>query len=121
MRLQRAPVRCFSQALPEQVGIEQALDLVGQGDRVACTKEQGFDLVAKPWYALFAPAGTPPAAIERLSKAAMAAVADPATAKRLADMGLEPTGWPAERLAAVLKADYEHWGPVIKASGFKPE
>lgn len=84
-------------------------------------KEQGFDLVAKPWYALFAPAGTPPAAIERLSKAAMAAVADPATAKRLADMGLEPTGWPAERLAAVLKADYEHWGPVIKASGFKPE
>jgi len=84
-------------------------------------KEQGFALVAKPWYALFAPAGTPPATLERLSKAAMAAVADPATAKRLADMGLEPTGWPADRLAAVLKADYEHWGPVIKASGFKPE
>ena len=84
-------------------------------------KEQGFDLVAKPWYALFAPAGTPPATLERLSKAAMAAVNDPATARRLADMGLEPTGWPADRLAAVLKADYDHWGPVIKASGFKPE
>ncbi len=84
-------------------------------------KEQGFDLVAKPWYALFAPASTPPATVERLSKAAMAAVTEPATAKRLIDMGLEPTGWPAERLAAVLKADYEHWGPVIRASGFKPE
>ena len=84
-------------------------------------KEQGFDLVAKPWYALFAPAGTPPATVERLQKAAIAAVTDPATARRLTEMGLEPTGWPAERLAAVLKADYEHWGPVIKASGFKPE
>lgn len=84
-------------------------------------KEQGFDLVAKPWYALFAPAGTPPATVERLQKAAIAAVTDPATAKRLTEMGLEPTGWPAERLAAVLKADYERWGPVIKASGFKPE
>jgi len=84
-------------------------------------KEQGFDLVAKPWYGLFAPAGTPPATVERLAKAAMAAIADPAVAKRLVDMGLEPTGGGPDKLAAALKADYEHWGPVIKASGFKPE
>jgi tripartite-type tricarboxylate transporter receptor subunit TctC len=84
-------------------------------------KEQGFDLVAKPWYGLFAPAGTPAAALERLSKAAMAAVNDPAVSKRLVDMGLEPTGGGPDKLAAALKADYEHWGPVIRASGFKPE
>ncbi len=84
-------------------------------------KEQGFDLVAKPWYGLFAPAGTPPAMIDRLAKAAMAAVADPAVSKRLVDMGLEPTGGGPDKLAAALKADYEHWGPVIKASGFKPD
>ena len=84
-------------------------------------KEQGFDLVAKPWYGLFAPAGTPAATLERLSKAAMAAVNDPAVSKRLVDMGLAPTGGGADMLAAALKADYEHWGPVIRASGFKPE
>jgi tripartite-type tricarboxylate transporter receptor subunit TctC len=84
-------------------------------------KEQGFDLIAKPWYGLFAPAGTPAAALERLSKAAMAAVNDPAVSKRLVDMGLEPTGGGPDKLAAALKADYEHWGPVIRASGFKPE
>ena len=84
-------------------------------------KEQGYDLVAKPWYALFAPAGTPPAVIERLSQAARAAVTDPALRKRLLDMGLEPTGQGPAQLAQVLKEDYDRWGPVIKASGFKPD
>ena len=82
-------------------------------------RELGYDLVAKPWYALFAPAGTPPATVERLSKAAIAAVTDPAVHTRLVDMGLEPTGQDANRLAAVLKEDYERWGPPIRASGFK--
>ena len=83
-------------------------------------KELGFNLVAKPWYAMFAPAGTPAATINRLSKAAMAAVADPAVHKRLVEMGLDPTGLGPEHLATVLKEDYERWGPVIRASGFKP-
>lgn len=83
-------------------------------------KELGYDLVAKPWYALFAPAGTPAATLERLQQAAIAAVRDPALNKRLADMGLEPSGLPRQRLAQILQADYDRWGPVIRASGFKP-
>jgi tripartite-type tricarboxylate transporter receptor subunit TctC len=84
-------------------------------------RELGYDLVAKPWYALFAPAGTPPAVVERLSRAAIAAVTDPALNRRLRDMGLEPTGYGSERLASILRDDHAGWGPVIKASGFKPE
>jgi tripartite-type tricarboxylate transporter receptor subunit TctC len=84
-------------------------------------RELGHDLVAQPWYALFAPAGTAPAAIERLSKAAIAAVQDPAIHKRLVEMNLEPTGYGPERLGQVMRDDYERWGPVIRASGFKPE
>lgn len=82
-------------------------------------RELGYDLVAKPWYGLFAPAGTPPATVDRLAKAAMAAVNDPALNKRLVEMGLEPTGTGPDRLAAALKEDLERWGPPIKASGFK--
>lgn len=82
-------------------------------------RELGYDLVAKPWYGLFAPAGTPAAAVDRLAKAAMAAVNDPGVHKRLVDMGLEPTGQGPDRLAAALKDDFERWGPPIKASGFK--
>jgi tripartite-type tricarboxylate transporter receptor subunit TctC len=84
-------------------------------------RELGYDLVAQPWYALFAPAGTPPAVIERLSKAAIAAVQDPATHKRLTEMNLEPTGYGPGRLATIMRDDYERWGPIIGASGFKPE
>ena len=82
-------------------------------------RELGYDLVAKPWYGLFAPAGTPQATIDRIAKAAIAAVTDPALRKRLVEMGLEPTGEGPDRLAAVLKDDYARWGPPIKASGFK--
>jgi tripartite-type tricarboxylate transporter receptor subunit TctC len=84
-------------------------------------REQGYDLVAQPWYALFAPAGTPPAVIDRLAKAAIAAVQDPATHKRLLEMHVEPTGHGPDRLGKIMKDDYERWGPVIRASGFKPE
>ncbi len=84
-------------------------------------KELGYDLVAKPWYAFFAPAGTPAAALDRLAKAAIAAVTDPALGRKLVEMGLEPTGYGPDRLGPILKADYERWGPVIKASGFKPD
>ncbi|HET7526381.1 MAG TPA: tripartite tricarboxylate transporter substrate-binding protein [Burkholderiaceae bacterium] len=85
-------------------------------------RELGYaDLVAQPWYALFAPAGTPSAVVDRLSKAAIAAVQDPATRKRLIDMSLEPTGYGPERLASIMKDDYDRWGPVIRASEFKPE
>lgn len=84
-------------------------------------REQGYDLVAAPWYGLFAPAGTPPAIVERLSKAAIEAIHEPAMNKRMLDMGVEPTGLGPEQLAAIMKQDYERWGPPIRASGFKPE
>ena len=83
-------------------------------------KELGYDLVAKPWYAMFAPAGTPPAVLQRLADAAQAAVRDPAVRQRLVDMGVEPTGHGPAQLAATLKADHDKWGEVIRASGFKP-
>ena len=83
-------------------------------------REKGFDLVATPWYALFAPAGTPADVLQRLSKAAVDSVNDPAVKQRLLDMGLEPTGYGPDRLAAIMKADYERWGEPIRESGFKP-
>jgi len=83
-------------------------------------RESGYDLEATGWYALFAPAGTPPAAVARVSAAAIAAVRDPTLRARLEQMGLEPTGLGAAPLAAILKADFDKWGPVIRASGFKP-
>ncbi|MGH6831313.1 MAG: hypothetical protein ACREDG_09190 [Methylocella sp.] len=38
-----------------------------------------------------------------------------------AALGMEPTGLGPAELARIHRADYDKWGPVIKASGFKPE
>jgi len=83
-------------------------------------KELGYDLEASAWYALFAPAGTPRDLIEKYAKAAIDVVRSPDMKQRLEQMGLEPTGLPPADLARILRSDYDKWGPVIKASGFKP-
>jgi tripartite-type tricarboxylate transporter receptor subunit TctC len=83
-------------------------------------KELGYPLEASAWYALFAPAGTPKALIDRYAQAAIDAVRSPDLKERLENLGLEPTGLPPAELARILRADYDKWGPVIRASGFKP-
>jgi tripartite-type tricarboxylate transporter receptor subunit TctC len=83
-------------------------------------KEQGFNLEASAWYALFAPARTPKDLIDRYAKAANDTVRAPEMKQRLDQMGLEPTGLGPAELGRILKTDYDKWGPVIKASGFKP-
>ena len=83
-------------------------------------KELGYPIEASAWYALFAPAGTPKALIDRYAKAAVDAIHAPDMKERLEQMGLEPTGYGPAELAKILRADYDKWGPVIKASVFKP-
>jgi tripartite-type tricarboxylate transporter receptor subunit TctC len=83
-------------------------------------KELGYDIEGNGWYALFAPAKTPKDAIDRYAKAAIEAVRSPEMKARIEAMGLEPTGYGPAELGAILKADYDKWGPVIRASGFKP-
>jgi tripartite-type tricarboxylate transporter receptor subunit TctC len=83
-------------------------------------KEEGYDIEGGGWYAAYAPAGTPKDVIDRLSKAITEAINAPDLREKLAGYGMEPTGLPAEELARIQRRDYERWGPVIKASGFKP-
>jgi tripartite-type tricarboxylate transporter receptor subunit TctC len=83
-------------------------------------KEQGYDMEGTGWYGLFAPAGTPQAAIDRLSRAAIAAIKDSGVNQKMLAIGLQPTGYGPAELARIMKADYDKWGPVIRASGFKP-
>jgi tripartite-type tricarboxylate transporter receptor subunit TctC len=83
-------------------------------------KELGYDIEGYGWYGLWAPVGTPAAIVARLEKAATAAMRSPDLQQRLEVHGLEPTGYGAAELDRIQRADYEKWGPVIKASGFKP-
>ncbi len=84
-------------------------------------REQGYDIEGSAWYALYAPAGTPPDVVARLSKAAVDGIRAPDMQEKLANLFLEPTGLGPAQLGAIHKADYDKWGPVIRASGFTPE
>jgi tripartite-type tricarboxylate transporter receptor subunit TctC len=84
-------------------------------------KESGYDIEGAAWYALFAPSGTPKAVVDPLARAAIEAVRQPDLRSRLEPLGLEVTGLGPAELAAILRADYDKWGPVIRASGFKAD
>lgn len=79
------------------------------------------DFEASSWYALYAPAGTPPDIVKRLSAEVDAALKQPAVAKRLTDLGAIPVGGPPEKLAAFQRAEQEKWGKVIQMAKVKPD
>ena len=79
----------------------------------------GFELEA--WVGLFAPAGTPPDVIAKLSESVKQVLAQPETKKRADTLGIEPRYLGPEALAALVKKDTEYWGKVIKARNIKAD
>ena len=92
----------------------------GLAPEVPTFKELGYNIEGNGWCALFAPAKTPKDVIDRYARATIEVIRAPDMKQRLEQMGLEPTGLGSGELGAILKADYDKWGPVIRASGFKP-
>jgi len=81
-------------------------------------------LYASGWFGLFAPKGTPKEIVARLNAAMVQALADPAVATRIADLGLDIATreqQSPEGLAAFLRGEIEKWWPIIKAAGIKVE
>jgi tripartite-type tricarboxylate transporter receptor subunit TctC len=88
---------------------------------VPTLRESGFDLVAPNWFAMYAPAGTPANVAERLLAAILDALQNAEIRARIETLGFEVAGTTGEDLARIQRADYERWGPIIKASGFKAD
>jgi len=71
------------------------------------------------WYAILAPAGTPPAIVERLNAEIRRALNDKGVVERLVGAGLEPaTGSPAE-LEALVRRDIDRYRRIIELTGAK--
>ncbi len=75
----------------------------------------GYELSS--WQAVFAPAGTPKAIIDRLYTEIAKILKLPDVVKRLTDLGLDISGMPPAELAALIKADVPRLGKVVKDSG----
>ncbi|HEY4133595.1 MAG TPA: tripartite tricarboxylate transporter substrate-binding protein [Alphaproteobacteria bacterium] len=91
---------------------------------VPTTKEAGLpDYQVSAWNAIFAPKNTPKPVVEKLNAALLKALDDPATKKRLLDLGgVLPTG--EERTPAWLGQyvvqEVARWTPILKAGGAVP-
>jgi tripartite-type tricarboxylate transporter receptor subunit TctC len=76
------------------------------------------------WHAIWVPKDTPKDIIAKLNDALMKALADPATKKRLIDIGQEifpPEQQTPEALRSFQQAEIDKWWPIIKAANIKAE
>jgi tripartite-type tricarboxylate transporter receptor subunit TctC len=72
-----------------------------------------------PWLAFFGPKGLKPEFTARFTAAVQTALSDPEVIEKLSKLGNVPTYAPPEQLQEwVLKAT-NHWGAVIKESGYE--
>ncbi len=82
--------------------------------------ELGYpQVVAENWYAVFAPAGTPPPVVARLSAAVMAAVKSRDAEDKLASQGLVLIGSTPAEFETFLRGEIAKWGKVVQAAGIK--
>jgi tripartite-type tricarboxylate transporter receptor subunit TctC len=79
---------------------------------------KGFELAV--WHGLFAPKGTPPAVVAKLSATLKAALKDPDLVKRFNDISTEPMAEARatpEAAHRTLLSEIDRWAPIIKAAG----
>jgi len=147
VKMQHVPYRGSGQMIPELLGgtLQVAVDNIatalphmkaGKLRALAVTTAQrsavapdvptmaesgllGYELSS--WQAVFAPAGTPPAIVERLYTEIAKILKLPDVSKRLSDLGLDLSGMPPAQLAALVKADVPRLGKVVRDSGAKAE
>ena len=120
------------------VSLGQYIDLVRQGTvrvlgvasqkrvtylpDVATFAEQGFaGLETGTWFALFAPQGTPPDIVDKLSTYVRGLHDDPDSRKRLEAAFLEPMPQTAAQFADQVKHDAAKWERIVRDSGVKQD
>jgi tripartite-type tricarboxylate transporter receptor subunit TctC len=73
--------------------------------------------VVTQWHGIVAPAGTPPAIIDRLHQGIARSLQQPEVAARLAADGTEAVGSSPQQFAAHMKSEREKWTAAIKQAG----
>jgi tripartite-type tricarboxylate transporter receptor subunit TctC len=72
------------------------------------------------WHGIFAPRGTPQPILDKLRTELNAVLAMPQVKELLVSSGAgEPYITTPDEFAAIMRADYERYGAVIKSIGFK--
>lgn len=84
---------------------------------IAEQDQPGFEAMA--WYALFAPAGTPPDIVSKIASDATKALQMQDVKDKLSALGADPVGGTPEEFALRLKNENARWGAAIRKAGIK--
>jgi tripartite-type tricarboxylate transporter receptor subunit TctC len=76
---------------------------------------------ASVWWGLVAPAKTPPEIVQQLNAEINKALANPANANKLSELGVVVTPGTPDQFAAFIKSQTELWSGVVKTAGIKPD
>ena len=115
-------------ALPFIHGNKVRVLAVGERERITQLRDvptaaeagvSGFELSA--WYAVLAPGRTPAGVVKRLAGELQQLFFEPETRARLQPAGYELTPGSPERLRALIAADLEKWGKVVREAGIKAQ
>jgi len=79
------------------------------------------NVVGYGWYGLMAPAGTPPAIVQRMNAETNAVLAEPEVRKKAEAAGLQLRGGTAAEFRSFLDSESKKWAQIIKAANIKAE
>jgi len=106
-------LRAIGVASPKRIAAAPALPTLDESGL------PGFDVTS--WYSLVAPAGTPPAVVDRLQKEIARALEAPETKAKLASLGAEPIANTPAEFAAMIKSESAKWGKIVKDANIHAE
>lgn len=104
---------------PLAVAANKRLALMPEVPTAAEAGFPGFELEA--WVALFAPMGTPPATVQKLTDAVKVAMESEAVRKSAENAGVEIRYMPPAQLDAVVRKDIKYWSNVIKTANIRAD
>jgi tripartite-type tricarboxylate transporter receptor subunit TctC len=111
--LQSGKVRALAVCAPERVKVLPDVPTIAEAGLPG--------MEAGAWFGLFAPAGTPPAAVAWVNAEARKAFAAPEIHDRFAGQGaMLPLG-PPQAFGTHVAAETERWGALIRRAGIKME
>ena len=79
------------------------------------------NFVTGSWQGLLAPGGTPPAVLDKLQAEVQRIVTRPDVAKRLQELGSEPSDMTRQQIAEWMQTETVRWGKVVKDNNIKAE
>ena len=122
-----AVISVFSNAYPHvQSGSLRALAITAPQrspllPNVPTAREAGYPgMEAVEWFGLFVPAKTPADIVSSLHSSAALALQTDVVKSGLARQSFDAVAMSRNDFVALIRADTERWGEVVKASGFKP-